>query len=209
VTLLFAAACGSTPLPEGEIPREFRFEYERDRPPTQKQLPKYVSIEVDDRGEISYEVHHTHPKPAKKKGELSLGETSMEKLYDEIRNADLYGLSDEYEGQDPELGRETFRVIGVESEEKTITVDGTSVARLERLTAALLDILPAEEILSYPKSVAQEVIMDKRTGEFFPARHPLVEQIPEEFRVRHRNKWTALNAGGWPSKEVPELHDQR
>ncbi|MHC4472848.1 MAG: hypothetical protein ACYS99_18000 [Planctomycetota bacterium] len=206
VVLFVVVGCGSTPLPE-EIPDEFLFEYEKVRPADTEPVPTRVSIQIDKEGEIVYEVHHVRPRPAKKKGETTLTPDNLTRLYDRIREAELFELEDLYEGENLSLGQETFRVVGLEREEKVIIVEGTSVDRLTRLRDAMFTILPAGEILSYQKEAHRAVIMDKRTGETFPANHPLVEEIPEDSRVRYKNWWAALNAGGWPSEKVeaPEL----
>ena len=131
--LVVVAGCAASPLPQGDIPTEFFFEYERERPEGDDPAPIYVRIQVDSTGEIDYKVQHIYPKRTLKTGETSLSQHDFERLYEELRVADVFGMDDLYTGSDESFGRESFFLIGSGSKDKVVVADGVLVERLESL----------------------------------------------------------------------------
>lgn len=206
--LLIAGGCNSTPLPE-EIPTHFYYSWRFERleasdAPNPGDRPHAILLSVDQNGRVDYEIAWGDPKPAAKKGDLSIDEENLLTIYGAVRAAKLFEKSNSYQGQDLALGRETFYVIGRNSE-KEVIVEGTSLADLEALRETLLTNLPLTEIMSRPEEIQNVFILDWRSTVFHKGNCPLVQDIPEASQRKYTDPYAALNRGGTPCGQCNPL----
>lgn len=211
-------ACATTPLPEGDPPVDFyvRFIYERSPGEAAKPLPEnveqatpeqvltsmpsYVKFTID-AGGAEYEARFDEPRPAEKSGTIDLPRRQFQQIYDVVQQADLYGMEDFYDGDNPAQGKRTYEVIG-KAKLKHIEVTGMRVPELDAMIKKILEIVPPDPMSRPPEKVKSAVIMDLRTLEFHRYDSPRVKDIPEEHRKEFPDQYAALNAGGFPAREM-------
>ncbi len=200
--------CGTTPpLPEGEMPPDFYFQYtvERTGSTAEAPIPFRVQVSVSYGGAVHYEVSHQHPFPVRNTGQASVDERRMSAFYETVRQADLFSMPERQEGSETALGTQKFFVVGRNRVCEVVTKD-LQVAALETLRAAALD-LAGSGLLDLPKTDRKIVVLDARTFVFHRSESPEVQKIPAESRREFPDPWSALNAGGIPAPDFGPLKD--
>ena len=116
-------------------------------------------------------------------------------LYEAIRRSDFYPLQDKWEGDDEQIGLETYFVLG-NGQSKTVTVVGTAVPALAGIRSTVLGYLPSLQPTTNDEHL--RVVMDTRTNMFHNSGNPHVVSIPLEFQKHYPHQWAALDDGGHP-----------
>jgi hypothetical protein len=203
--LLALSGCQSEPMPQGEIPQDFLFSYryeplgEGDSPPP-PELPEFWRITLDVGGLVDYEVKFGNPQPVVKRDSFQITEEQLDRIYHAVRDARLHEMPRTFTGDEREAGKESFYVVS-RNQPMEVTAEATKVPELARLRDLLYEELGILKLLERPVRTERKVVLDWRTGIFYPADSPPVSEIPPQHRREYSNPWDALNAGGVPSQD--------
>ncbi len=207
IVLLVLVGCAvKPPLPAGGPPADFLFIFTEERPdtvmaspagnPAADNSPIKVRVALDAAGQMDVTATYMLPHRSVQKSSVILESRQLSSLYEIILQADFYPMRDKWEGDDRQIGRETWFVLG-QARSKTVSVVGTTVPALARIRSAILSYLPPLKPTSDDEQI--RVVMDTRTNTFHAATDPQVAEIPIEFRKHYPHQWAALDDGGQPA----------
>jgi len=166
----------------------------------------YIYIEIRDPGHVKYEVHFGFGNPVKRSGSVDLSETAFRKIYDLVRDADVFSLNKRYVGRTPTGKKETIVVKG-SLRWMVIDMQGHVEPQLEDMWQGVKTILldRHSRIFDNPKERADIYVLDKRNGEFHRGDCVRLNEVSAEFRIRLPSVQQCLNREGWPCETCRPL----
>jgi len=191
---------GEEPPAEGEEASTVEAEDTKGMPRT------FIYVEITDPGYVKYEVHFGFGNPVKRTGSVELTESAFQKIYQLVRQADVFSLNKRYIGDLPTGKEETFVIKG-NLHRQVIDVKGAKEPRLDNLWVSVKGILldRHSRIFDNPEERPDIFIIDKRNREFHRGDCPRLNEVSSEFRIRKQSTVECLNAEAWPCETCRPL----